>query len=87
MQTLAKSHCAKLCCLSLLFFIWGALFPAYACSSETDKSIVQLQNNTRANISAKDWLAQAINKTSNALNLPVYDGTETDARLSHANIH
>jgi hypothetical protein len=70
-----------------LLLIWWALFPAYACSPEADKAIAQLQKSARANIRAEDWLAQIINKTSNALNLPVYDGTETDARLSHANIH
>jgi hypothetical protein len=58
----------------LLLFVWGALLPTYACSPEADKAIAELQKSARANISAEDWLAQIINKTSTFYDMSV-DGS------------
>jgi len=64
MKILINVHCTKLCILSLLLLVWGALLPAYACPPEVDKAVAQLQKSARAKISADNWLAQVIDKTS-----------------------
>ena len=74
MQTHVKAHWTKLSILSLLLFVWGALLPAYACSPEVDNAVARLQKNARAEIRAKDWLAQITSKMVFS-----YDATSTES--------
>ena len=69
MKTPVKVRCTKLCILSLLLLVWGALLPAYACPPEVDKAVAQLQKSARAKISAEDWLVQVVDKKSTFYNL------------------